>query len=219
MKKRKEKLTKKRAALRRATRPAFAAVFSAIAFFACSFAVLNSANESERSPEIAAEQKQTDVPYRKLPENKNICLCFEGGDACILQLDFENGQILAVYIDEYRGKKETYFGYKIDYTVHLSNDTVGQIIDRLGGLNLQTLEGEMRCTGVQVQQMMREVEDEKEFKKTVILKIFEQICKNGFTKEDLLYIIEEDISDLSLVDTFYWHSYLPDMAARINFVN
>lgn len=196
----------------------FSVIFSIIAFFAFSFVMLYSTEKSDNSQKIETEQNISDVPY-SVPENKNVCLVFEDNDACILQLDFESKRISAVYIDEYKNEKTSYFGFVSDYTIELSKDTVCEIIDRLGAITLQADEGEMRCTGIQVQEMLNNTEDKRQLKKQIILKIFEQICKNGFAKDDLLYIIENSESNLTVIDSFYWHEYLPSLATRISFVN
>ena len=195
------------------------AAFLSVAVFAiCCIGTLL-LSQPENNKNIAAEQKTNDIPYKKAPENKNVYLVIEESEALILALDFEDLRINAVFVDNYSSKQDTYLGYKCDYTVELDYPTVCNIIDRLGAIELQTDEGTMRCTGVQVQQLLLQSENPRQFKKQIILKVFEQICKKGFAKDDFLYIIENSTTNLSVVDCFHWHEYLPKMATRINFVN
>ncbi len=210
MQKKKEKTNKRKGVL---------ATFLSMAIFTlCCIGTLWF-SEQKNQQNIATEQKTDNIPYKKAPENKNVCFVFWQNDALILALDFEEERIHAVFVDNYSSEQSTYLGYPCDYTVELDYLTVCNIIDRLGAIELETPEGDMRCTGVQVQQMLEQTEEPHELKKEIILKLFEQIYKKGFAKDDVLYIIENSVTNLSVVDCFYWHEYLPKMATRINFVN
>ncbi len=194
---------------------AFIIFFCTVLFLGLSYAYL-SYNFSKRS--AAADQKEYDVPYERLPQNAGVAFTFDDGSAILAHLDFEDECIRLLSIDDFEGDSVSYSGYFADYTVEVSYSLVSGIIDRVGGINLNLGEESLRYTGSQVVELISKGYDSG-LKREILLKIFEQISKNAFSKDDLVYIIENSKSNLSIIDCLYWLEYLKKMSSKISFVN
>lgn len=164
-----------------------------------------------------ADRKDYTIPYTQKPDNVSITFVLPEGDGLLLYLDFENTQIRVLNVSNLNGNSE-YYGYTVDYTVELDYELVSNLIDRVGGVNLKIGDEQLRYTGVQVKQLL-EYGYADDLKPTVIKEIFAQIGKNGFSNDDLVYILENSENNLSIIDCIYWYDYIDDMCKNINFVN
>lgn len=164
------------------------------------------------------DQKDYTTPYVKLPENKGLVFVFPDNTATLIYLDFEKENIKLVNINVYDELCPEYFGYSADYAISVSYDLVEGIIDRVGGIDI-THNGEtMRYTGVQVIDMIAygKVDD---IKHQILMQIFKKISKNSFSKDDLVYLIENGKGNLSFIDCIDWLNYIKSMSERTSFVN
>ncbi len=186
-----------------------------VLFFGVSYAYLD---YNFKKDVKSAEQKEYNVPYERRPENKSIVFVFADNSACLVHLDFENMGIRLLNIDEFNGNTELYNGYNCDYTVQVSYQLIEGIIDRVGGIDLESDNETWRYTGIQVVDLIsRGCSDE--LKRQILLKIFAGISKNNFTKDDFVYMVENSQTDLSVIDCIYWVDYIKDMSGQINFIN
>ncbi len=167
----------------------------------------------------AAEAQKNDytVPYERRPENCGIAFVFPDNSALLAYLDFEDSSIKLLDLADFQVQTE-YFGYTADYTVQVSYELIGGIIDRVGGVSIEYGGETLRYTGVQVVDLIASG-GEMGLKKQIILQIFSGISKNNFSKDDFVYIIENSKSNLSIIDCIYWLDYLGDMCSQISFVN
>ncbi len=172
-------------------------------------------NQSETT---TTDQKEHTVPYERLPENKGIAIVFSDGSAHLIQLDFDTMCIRLVDISEFAGQHADYNGYFADFTVKIDYNLVEGIIDRVGGIDLEYGGAIWHCTGTQVVEYIS-YNDNNELRRQIILKIFEQISKNDFSKDDFVYIIENSTTDLSLPDCIFWIDYIKQMSSRTDFIN
>ncbi len=201
-----------KAALKRA----FIFLCCALVFFGGSYAYLSINLESEGKQE--AEAKDYTVPYEKLPDDKGVLFTTPDNSAVLVYLSFTDSAIRLLNIESYNEQQSEYFGYSVDFTINADYALLGGIIDRIGGLNLETEGQFMRYTGVQVIDMLSSSYGE-DIKSQVIFAVFEQISKNNFSKEDFVYIIENSDTDLTVPDCYYWPDYIADMSRRVDFVN
>ncbi len=187
----------------------------AVVFFGLSYAYLYYNFNQDTA---TADQKEYDVPYEQKPENRSIVFVFADNSACLVHLDFDNKGIRLLNIDEFAGDEETYSGYNCDYTVQVNYQFIEGIIDRVGGVNLE-IDGEIwRYTGIQVVDLVSRRCDDQ-LKRQIITEIFDGISKNSFSKDDIVYIVENTKTDLSVIDCIYWVDYIEDMSRQINFIN
>ena len=183
-------------------------------FFGVSYAYLRyNLNKTAK-----AQQEEYNVPYEYVPNNAGIGFLLPDGSAVLVYLNFENSCINVVKVENYDKNNDVYYGYTVDYTVEVTTELLSGIVDRVGGVNLQVGEETLRYTGVQVVQLVLENQDSN-IKSQIISELFRQISKNGFTRENFVYIIQNAKTDLSLLDCIYWLDYIDEIRNDIKFMN
>lgn len=193
----------------------FVVIFSAIVFFGVSYIYLDTAFNNKTT---SIDKKDYTVPYKNLPDNTGIALVLPDNSAVMLYFNFESCCINVVNIDAYDVTNDMYYGYVVDFTVDVDYQLIGGIVDSAGGVNIKINDQILRYTGVQVIDLISTGCD-KTIKEQIITDIFNQISKNNFSKEVLLYIIENGNTNLSVVDYVNWLDYICEMFDNINFVN
>ena len=190
-------------------------VSSALVFFLGAYAYLDY-NLNRQTAE--ADRKDYTVPYEQKLENAGIVFLLPDGSAVLAYLDFENDCINVINIERYDSGNDLYYGYTADFTVETDYKLIGGIIYRIGGVNIE-IDGEiLRYTGIQVIDLISQNSNDN-IKNQIIIGIFEQISKNNFSKDDLLYIIENSNSSLTVIDCVYWLDHIGQICRTINFVN
>ena len=157
--------------------------------------------------DIDVTKTEEKVPYYEtLPQDAtvmfNIC-----EDNILVNLCFSNKTIKLVLAEDSVGNQDTVYGYNIDYYLNCDYKTVGYLTDIAGGIEL---EGE-RYTGVQITDMLEYSVVTKETKKLITEKIILGISENGFTKEDMLYIIENADTNLKFASAYTWIDYIGEL--------
>lgn len=190
-------------------------VSSALVFFLGAYAYLDY-NLNKQTAE--ADRKDYTVPYEQKLENAGIVFLLPDGSAVLAYLDFENDCINVINIERYDSGNDLYYGYTADFTVETDYKLIGGIIDRIGGVNIEIGGEILRYTGVQVIDLISQNSNDN-IKNQIIIGIFEQISKNNFSKDDLLYIIENSNSSLTVIDCVYWLDHIGQICRTINFVN
>ena len=95
---------------------------------------------------------------------------------------------------------------------------MARFIDLYGGLELETDSETGRYTGVQVTDMLAHSTG-KALKKQITGGILDKILQNGFTKEQLLFIIENTETDFNYPDGYILIDNLRYPLRNIYFVN
>lgn len=147
------------------------------------------------------------VPYYEtLPQDStimfNIC-----DDSILVNLNFSEKSIKVISAEENAKNQDTVYGYNIDYYLNCNYKTVGYLTDIAGGIEL---EGE-RYTGVQITDLLEYSAVSKDTKKLITEKIITGISENGFTKEDMLYIIENSDTNLKFASAYTWTQYIAEL--------
>lgn len=163
------------------------------------------------------ENKTESVPYYSLPDNTGLVF-----DICshksLFFLDFEQ-KVLSVIFSDDATEDFGYYGYSAEFVVEGDYAFVGGIVDLVGGIDYVSEEGEESLTGIQVEELLSTTPDLSEIRTLIIEQIASKISKNGFTKEDFLYIIENSNTDLTVPDCYYWSEYIEDMCFNLRFIN
>lgn len=172
--------------------------------------------DSETKP---AEQSTPSVPYySEAPENVGIM--FELGlQKTYCFLDFYYKKLNVIYDAESFVGEDSIMGYPIDYKIKLDSDVYAEIIDFVGGIELENEEEILRYTGVQIVDMMTYSADYKKREREIIRKIIDKIGKNGFGRQDFLYIIENSETDITVPVCYYWSDYFKEICSSVNEVN
>lgn len=190
------------------------ALVSGMIFFGVSYAYL----DYNLSKVADTDQKDYTVPYNRAPENCSVVFVYPDNTATLVYLDFAKENIRLVNISNYDPACPEYYGYSADYNVKISYDLIEGIIDRVGGIDITHNNEQFRYTGVQVIDLIAygSVDD---IKKQILTQIFNKISKNSFSKDDMVYIIENSEGNLSFIDCIDWLDYLENMSNRISFIN
>ncbi len=165
-----------------------------------------------------ADAKDYTVPYEYKPESKGILLTLPDSSALLLYFDFKSGSSYAVNIESPSLESTELYGYPVDFKMEADYDLIAGIIDRVGGIELTVDNETYRWTGIQIKQLLAQSRT-KISKKEIINTIFEAISKNGFTKSDFVYIIDNSNTNLTVPDCFYWDTQMREICSRLIFVN
>lgn len=181
-------------------------------FISAGYFYLNSQNIDKVDEDVS------DVPYTYIPEN--VGLLFEILDSKILfNLNFADNIVSVINAKDLLSGETEIFGYIVDYTIKSDSSLVSVIVDRVGGIDVEIDGNKYGYTGVQVEELITTTVLEEDLKKQLILEIINQISKNGFSKEDFLYIIENSKTNLTLPDCYLWEDYIMDTCKTVRFVN
>lgn len=167
---------------------------------------------------MATEQKDSTVPYKSLPKNCGIVIAFPNDKALLAYLDFNENCIRLVNVEKYDSDCSHYYGYTADYTVKASYDLLQEMVDRVGGVDIEQNGTVMRYTGTQVVDLFSSGYTGN-MRGQLISQIFKKISKNGFSKEDVIYLIENCETDISFIDCIYWIDYIKEMSDNVKFAN
>lgn len=190
--------------------------FLIFASFIIGYLYINIRSEIKKSE---ADSKENRIPYEEqTPEGKGVLLHFESGNYIMMYLDFKGNAIYLADLDDNPDGAEKY-GFPTDYNVDITSDTVRIAVDISGGIELTVDDTPMRYTGVQVNELLAYSTYISHIRKQILLSFFENIGKNGITRDELINIFENSHTDLTVPDYYKWPSYLKAMSMRVFFVN
>ena len=172
--------------------------------------------DSEMKP---TEQNTSSVPYYS-EEPENVGIMFDlGGQKTYCFLDFYYKKINIIFDAESFVWEDSIMGYPIDYNLQLDSDVFAEIIDFVGGIELENDEGVLRYTGVQIMDMMIYSNDYKRNEREITRKVIKKIGENGLTKEELFYIIENSETEITVPVCYYWTDYIKELCSSLNEIN
>ncbi len=165
------------------------------------------------------KQTTPSVPYYS-EEPENVGIMFElGGRKTYCFLDFYYKKLNVIFNAESFDVEDSIMGYPIDYSIKLDDEVYAIIIDCVGGIELESEEGVLRYTGVQITDMMTYSTEYKSLEREIIRKIIQKIGENGFKKQDFFYIIENSDTTLTVPVCYYWTDYIKEICSSLNEVN
>jgi len=159
------------------------------------------------------------VPYySEVPENAGVL--FEiGQEQTFFFLDFYYKRLNIIFNAEESVEDGNILGYPIDHYIKADYSLLAEIIDIVGGIELDTEEASLRYTGVQITDLLTTSTDYDKIERKIILKTIKKISENGFQKEDFLYIIENSETTLTVPVCYYWADYIKEICGFVNEVN
>ncbi|MBQ2315881.1 MAG: hypothetical protein II372_01090, partial [Clostridia bacterium] len=126
---------KKRSKNRAALKSAFVIFFCFILFFGGSYAYLwSNLKETEKS----ADTKDYNVPYSSVPADCGLLINAPLNQKWLIYLDFTETVCTVISCDDIKQDAKMHLGYSIDYTITLDYDIIAGIIDRIGGIELES---------------------------------------------------------------------------------
>lgn len=162
------------------------------------------------------------IPYytTEAPEEYGLLISFEGGGSiffCFDRLGEETSVILLENLATRNNVAE--FGYEVDAACGANYDFLAELIDRFGGIELNTdTDGRLKYTGVQVTEMLSRTTD-REFRRRVAERLCENMKESGVTNGDMLFLLENTENQLSYPDLYYLPDTVNAALSSVVFVN
>lgn len=157
------------------------------------------------------------------PDNTPIMFLWEEGGGEIVYLDFKNSRIELILLPKDCDENAALvYGYTNFEAVKANHLLLSGIIDRLGGIELETsdaMSGVLRYTGSQISSLLAANPEDFELKRTVSEKIFEKISSLGFSNKDFMFIINNSNTTLSFPDCYGWEGEIASMAKNLVIMN
>ena len=174
-------------------------------FFVAGYFYLDSRLEN-----MTVSEKTESVPYYSVPSDVtlllNIC-----EDKILVNLKFEDEKINIAFVDG----NEYDYGYTIDYNINCNYELVGYLVDISGGIEIDGL----RQTGIQITEMLQQTLVKNSQKRAITEAIINGIANCSFTKEDLLFIIENSENDLKFNECYFWTNYISKLCEFPCYIN
>ena len=161
------------------------------------------------------------VPYYNtdLPDSAGFLFNFYGGGGVFINFDFFSEKTaVIIFEDNAEAAEILQYGYIADNVLQADYTFLAEFIDLYGGLELRNDGEDERYTGVQIADMLSHSTG-KTLKRQIIGGVLDKILKNGFTKEHLLFIIENTETDLNYPDGYILIDNLRYPLKNIYFVN
>ncbi len=164
-----------------------------------------------------AQNEVENVPYYDyVPQN--TCLLFTVLDnKTLAYLDFENQNLRVCFVDK-DIRENSVYGYKIDYEIKSDLGLVVDIVDILGGIDLDINGETLNYTGTQIKEIL-ERNTQESIEQQIIKSIITQVGNNGFAKNDFLLVIENSETNLAVTDYFDWENHIQKLCKNAIFVN
>ena len=158
------------------------------------------------------------VPFYQIPNNKTFLLeiC---EDKILMNFDFAQSVLNIIYLPEFRKNENNIYGYEIDYNLKTDYEFVGYLVDQVGGITLNIDDETLRYTGTQITEMLEFSPITQEIKYEILKNLIYAIGITGFTKENLLYIVENCESELKFNEGILFLDYIADCCKFPRFIN
>ena len=156
------------------------------------------------------------VPYYSVPQNCGVVIEV-GGDLTFLYLAFEDGRIIVVP----KGEEADFlrYGYTVDYLLSTNFKMVAGLVDRLGGIDIAKDTEVYSYTGTQVENLLSFSSEIYNDKIIVLQGLLQKIAEVGLTADDLLYIISQSETKLTLPDCYFWAEHLKNICKNAVFID
>lgn len=168
------------------------------------------------SQNTAADVKEYRIPYKALPDNCNLLIVVPDSSGFVMQLDFYNKQIECIPFNYADNDAVSVLGNEIDYRLIADYELISNIIDRVGGIEANLEDEELRYTGVQIKDIISINGNTEDIRYSVLIGILKKISENGFSKDDFSYIIEYGNTDLTVPVCYDWEKYIKQMCSSVN---
>lgn len=166
-----------------------------------------------------ADNEVSSVPYySSVPENTGVML-----ELCnrktFFFLDFENTELAVIYADAAVIKNSSIYGYRIDYTVKAESKVLENIIDAVGGIDLDAENEILNYTGVQITELLDANKDNSELHRRITQNLIDRIGEYGLSNNELLYIIKNSETDLTVPDCYFWAEHIGNLCKSVRYIN
>ena len=127
--------------------------------------------------------------------------------AIVAFLDFEQTTTPILFFDDKNNLSACV--YPINRKITVTEDTVKEFIDKIGGITINNADTPWRYTGTQICDMLYQNETYSE-NPQLILQIFKSIARSKISKENFLFLWEHSQTDISFIDYFTCSDFLSE---------
>ncbi len=191
----------------------------AISLCCCGIFLLTGYFYLEKSLEPAENGAIESVPYySSVPQNAGVLLdiC---GDRTFFYLDFEGMELRIIFDGEEEFKEDNVYGYNVDYSIFSDYSLLSEIVDIAGGVEMTYNDEKLTFTGVQISEILSTTVERNGLRRDLTQRIVKKISQNGIKKEDLLYIIENSETNLTVPACYYWPEFIKELCGSVRVVN
>ena len=89
----------------------------------------------------------------------------------------------------------------------------------MGGLDIDLGDGAMNYSGAQITDMLSRTVEYNELCRKIVTAFFDKVSRYGIERSDLVYIIENCNTDLTVPKCYYWPKYLKELSENVALVN
>ena len=161
------------------------------------------------------ENKVENVLYEQEScENKGVLFVING-EKTFFYLDFEKNELLVSLYPEEEIQNIIY-GYEVDFKVGGDLNILSEIVDYIGGIELENEEGKFRYTGIQISEIYNVGSD---LKRSIIEQICKKIGECGLALDFFANIIENYQTDLTIPDCYFWCEELGTLCNNLKIID
>ncbi len=162
------------------------------------------------------------IPYynSEAPEEYGLLVNFDLGSSVFFGFDLNAEKTSVILLPNAATVNDVMaFGYEVNDVSNASYDFLAKLIDRFGGIELNSLtDGRLKYTGVQITEMLSQTND-AEFRCRVIERLFENIKQQGINSDDMLFLIENTETTLNYPNSYYLPETVEKAINNIIFIN
>ncbi len=169
-----------------------------------------------RAPDRVGEEISGIDYYPDLPENCALLALGEEGEGALIYLDFADISVRVYPFAANAAEGAEALGYKIGYTMEISDRFLCRLCDRLGGVDMSVSGKTERFSSASLAPLLEKRPTEEEMLK-ISSAFFEKIAKTGLSSGDFMFIIEGVRTDLNYPVCYDWIGYLPELFSNCIF--
>ena len=162
------------------------------------------------------------IPYyaTDAPEEYGMLINFSVGGSVFLEFSRISEKTTVLLLENNAKTDEiTVRGYEVDMVFSANYDFLASLIDRFGGIELNTeTDGRLNFTGVQITEMLSKSTD-AEFRRRIIKRLIENINRQGVNTSDMLFLIENTESELNYPSSYLLPETISAASEQIIFIN
>ena len=155
------------------------------------------------------EVKENKVPYyEQKPKNTNIKINYN----IMLFLDFGKEELRVLFLDS-----NDNYDYDNEFYLNCDINILADLIDLLGGVELEINNENLSYTGTQMKGIIND-KNELIYKK-ITREVIEKISQKGLLREDILNIIKNSETNITVNDCFDWDKFVKNLCINVLFLN
>lgn len=165
---------------------------------------------------VQTEIKQRHIPFRRdAPESKGVLIDIDK-EQFYVYLDFSSDKILLSINPKQQDK--LVYGYPVDYKMSTKRDFLIDLVDYLGGIEIELASEKLRYTGNQIEEILEKNSDEP-IKRTIAEAVCQKISEEGVSVSLFTKVLKYSKTDFKLVDCYSWIEYMDNICKNLQIID